>query len=255
MDTGQYTLELRDLTVEVGGKTLLQGLNLAIPRGEVHALLGPNGSGKTSLMMTIMGFERYHVLGGQILFLGQDVTQLDLGERAKVGIAIAQQRPPTIPGVKLRDILDYTVGGDQLLGQQVEEWIKIARADAFLARDINAGLSGGEIKRAELLQLLAMQPAFSMMDEPDSGVDLESLALLGNLVNMLFSRNTDRPVQRKSGLLITHTGHILNYVHADKAHILLDGQIACSGNPRLILDTVSRSGYQECVGCFKKERA
>ncbi len=122
--------------------------------------------------------------------------------------------------------------------------------DRFLERDVNAGLSGGEIKRSELFQLLVTRPRFTMMDEPDSGVDLESLQLVGKMVNKLFSKDPDHPAKRGAGLIITHTGHILKYVHADKAHIILDGCTGCSENPRIIFDRVRESGYEECVRCI-----
>jgi Fe-S cluster assembly ATP-binding protein len=245
-------LELRQLCVEVDGKELLHDINMTIPRGEVHALLGPNGSGKTSLMMTIMGFSGYHVCRGQILFDGEDITDLDLTGRARLGIGIAQQRPPTITGVKLRDILEYVSNGDSWRTDQVEALVKESRTERFLDRDINAGLSGGEIKRSELIQLLVSRPRFSMMDEPDSGVDLESLSLVGSLINDLLSKDLDHPAKRRSGIIITHTGHILNYLQADKAHILLNGRIACSGNPRLMLQTVGERGYEECAYCMRE---
>lgn len=246
-------LEVRDLHVEVGGRELLHGVNLSIPEGQVHALLGPNGSGKTTLMMTIMGFSAYKVTRGQILFEGRDITGLNVSQRSRLGIAIAQQRPPTIVGVKLRTVLDYIVAHDSVSAEEVAELVRRARVEAFVDRDINAGLSGGEIKRAELVQLLATCPRFSMMDEPESGVDLDSLALVGSLVNQLFTRETCRPARRRAGLIVTHTGHILKYIEADRAHVMLDGRIGCSGNPHLMLETISERGYEECVCCMQEE--
>jgi Fe-S cluster assembly ATP-binding protein len=245
-------LEITDLFVEVDGQTLLHDINMVIPEGEVHALLGPNGSGKTSLMMTIMGFTAYRISQGRIVFEGIDITDTDITERARMGIGISQQRPPTITGVKLRHIIDYITSRDSMSHDEVMELVREARMEPFLDRDVNAGLSGGEIKRAELLQLLASQPQFSMMDEPESGVDLESLALVGALANRLFSRDILHPVRRRSGLVITHTGHILDYIHADKAHIMLDGHVSCSGNPQIVLDTVRDQGYEGCVSCMAK---
>lgn len=245
-------LEIKNLSVEVDGKQLLHDINLAIPEGEVHTLLGPNGSGKTTLIMTIMGFTQYKVVQGRILFDGQDITELDLTARARLGISIMQQRPPTIAGVKLRHVLDYTVHGAPQRNQEVQELVRQAQMISFMERDLNAGLSGGEIKRSELLQLLASKPRFSMMDEPDSGVDLESLALIGNMLNKLFSLDSACSVRRKAGLIITHTGHILDYVDADKAHIMLAGRVSCSGNPRLVLEMIKEHGYEGCVHCIPK---
>ncbi len=245
-------LEIKGLYVDVDGQTLLHDINMAIPQGEIHALLGPNGSGKTTLMMTIMGFSAYRVAQGQIIFDGQDITYADITRRSRMGIGISQQRPPTITGVKLRNIIDYEVARDAIPHDEVMKLVKEARMEPFLDRDVNAGLSGGEIKRAELLQLLVSEPKFSMMDEPESGVDLESLALVGRLANQLFAKDPSRPVRRQSGLVITHTGHILNYIRADKAHIMLDGRIACSGHPQLMLDTIGQQGYEACVCCMRE---
>jgi Fe-S cluster assembly ATP-binding protein len=237
----------------VEGREILHEVNLTIPEGEVHALLGPNGSGKTSLMMAIMGFSDYEVCRGQVIFDGKGVTELDLTERARLGIGIAQQRPPTIAGVRLGQILDYVTASVPQWAAEVERVVKAAQMEQFLDRDVNAGLSGGEIKRSELLQLLATRPRFAMMDEPGSGVDLEALALVGDLVNRIFSKDPARPAKRRAGLLITHTGHILNYVHADKAHVMLGGRIGCSGNPCIIFECIRESGYEECVRCLNKE--
>lgn len=246
-------LEVRELCVEVEGQEILHDIDLIIPEGEVHALLGPNGSGKTSLMMAIMGYPEYTVIRGRIFFDGQDITDLDLTERARLGIGIAQQRPPTIAGVKLRQILDYAIAKDPKLADKVGALVGTSRMESFLDRDVNAGLSGGEIKRSELLQLLATRPRFAMMDEPDSGVDLESLELVGDMVNTLFSKDPTHPAKRRAGLIITHTGQILNYVQADKAHIMLDGRIGCSGNPSIIFNRICESGYEECIRCILEE--
>jgi Fe-S cluster assembly ATP-binding protein len=245
-------LEIKNLSVNVDGKELLHDINLTIPEGEVHTLLGPNGSGKTTLIMTIMGFTQYKVTQGRILFGDQDITEMDLTTRARLGISIMQQRPPTIAGVKLRHVLDYTINGVPQRNQEVQALVRESQMISFMDRDLNAGLSGGEIKRSELLQLLASKPRFAMMDEPDSGVDLESLALIGNMINKLFSIDSACSVKRKSGLIITHTGHILDYIQADKAHIMLAGRVACSGNSHLVLDMIKEHGYEGCVHCIPK---
>lgn len=250
MRESRNILEINDLCVAVGDKQLINHLNLIVPRGEVHVVLGQNGSGKTSLMMTIMGFSKYKVTNGQILFNGKDIAELDVQERAKLGIAITQQRPPTINGVKLRSILHYILKEEDNPEQKMMELAKSAHMESFLDRCINDGLSGGEIKRAELLQLIAMSPGFSMMDEPDSGVDIEALALVGELMNKVFSAKKNHPVKRNSGIIITHTGNILKYFNIDKAHIMHNGRIGCSGNPTLILDTVRERGYEECIKCM-----
>lgn len=250
MDTN--ILEIKDLCVQVEGQTLLNHLNLTIPEGEVHALLGQNGSGKTSLMMTVMGFSGYHVTQGQILFRGQDITHLSVSERARLGIGIAQQRPPTIRGVTLRSIMTYILRNEPDPEAKLRSLAGATRMDKFLDRSLNDGLSGGEIKRAELFQLLARNPAFAMMDEPDSGVDIEAMELVGSLINHLFTPDEQTPAHRNSGLIITHNGNMLKYVHIDKAHILNNGGIGCSGSPEEILDQIGRCGYEACIRCMAK---
>ena len=248
-------LEVKDLCGEIDGRELLHGIALSIPEGEVHALLGPNGCGKTTLVMAIMGYPEYKVTKGQILFDGEDITGLGITERARLGIGISQQRPPIIAGVRLRQILDYVITNTSQRSQEIDDLAKAFHMDPFLDRDINASLSGGEIKRSELFQLLVTHPRFAMMDEPDSGVDLEALVLVGNMVNALLSEEPDRPAKRRAGVIITHTGQILDYVHADKAHIMLDGRIGCSGNPHMLLDKIREcGGYEECIRCILKRR-
>ncbi len=247
MDT---TLEVRHLSVKVGNDLLLNDVNMLIPSGEVHALLGPNGSGKTTLLMTIMGYPSYNVVEGQILFGGQDITHLDSTERARLGIRISQQRPPTIAGVKQRQLLDYMVGGDAMAKPEVARLVEMTGMTSFLDRDLNAGLSGGEIKRSELLHLLVADPSFVMLDEPESGVDVGSMKIVGQLINKLFTRDTEHPALRRTGLVITHTGQILDYIEADKGHVMLGTTIACSGNPRIILAEAGESGYEACVRCL-----
>ncbi len=243
-------LEIKGLCVEVSEQELLHDLDLTIPEGDVHALLGPNGSGKTTLMMTIAGYPEYRVTRGQILFNGQDLAELDITERARLGIGISQQRPPTMVGVKLRRLLDYVMANAPQRSETIDELARTYQIEPFLDRDINAALSGGEIKRSELFQLLITRPRFVMMDEPDSGVDLEAMNLIGDMTNELLARKrATRPKERRSSLIITHTGHILDYVHADKAHVMLNGHIGCSGNPHILLDQIRDCGYQECVRC------
>jgi Fe-S cluster assembly ATP-binding protein len=246
-------LEIKDLHVVVSGDEILHGVDLEIDEGEVHALLGPNGSGKTTLLNAVMGFPAYEVVRGDILFNGESVLDLGLEERSRLGIGISLQRPPTIAGVKLDQLLRYEVEHAEQNTLGYEDIVKMAQVDAFLDRDINDGLSGGEIKRSELVQLFAMQSRFLMMDEPDSGVDIEALDVVGSVVKQLFSaHDSSHPIRRRAGLIITHTGQIMNYVHPDVGHVIVNGTLVGSGNPGMIFEEISRSGYKNCMNCFKR---
>ena len=246
-------LEIRNLHVNVEGKEILGGVNLTIPNGEVHVLFGPNGSGKTTLMMAIIGYPEYKVTKGQILFDGNDISELDITERAKLGIGVSQQRPPTIKGVKLRQILDFFIKLNPSKKDYLNAMVKKFDISKYLDRDINSGFSGGEIKRSELFQILITLPKFLMLDEPDSGVDPEQLVIIGDVINecLKIKNNIDHKIERNTGLIITHSGNILNYVHTDKAHLILDGVIRCNGNPGLMLDQIKKAGYNYCINCQK----
>ena len=175
-------LEIKQLTVAVDGKEILHNVNLTIKTGETHVLFGPNGGGKTTLLMAILGFPKYRVTKGEILFHGKDITGLPLDERARLGIGMSFQRPPVVRGVKTRDMVAACLkerGNEESIGQLADK----ADLAGFLDRDINYGFSGGEIKRAELMQLLAQRPESVLLDEPESGVGLENIALIGELIN------------------------------------------------------------------------
>jgi len=247
-------LFIEELKVEIGGKEILQNVNLHVPPGETHILFGPNGSGKTSLMMTIMGFSGYKVTWGRIFFKGEDVTHMPVHERARLGIGVLFQRPPTINGLSTRKMVEICGNGRKVDVDTLSRGLKF---ESFLDRDVNSNLSGGEIKRSELLQLAAQEPDLLLLDEPESGVDLESIALLGENINILLNRGVktmpachkgigDKP---KSALVITHTGHILDYITADRGQVLFKGQLRCSRNAREILKWIREYGYEECVGC------
>ncbi len=250
-------LRIEDLRVEVEGREILHDVDLGINHGETHVLFGPNGSGKTTLLMATMGFPSYRITGGKIAFKGEDITNRPLNERANLGIGLSFQRPPTIKGVKLRQMLEICGKGEKDVGSMARD----LDFNEFLDRDLNAGFSGGEIKRSELLQLMAQDPAFFLLDEPESGVDLENIALIGKVIERLLqrelraqqgkSRKELKRERKKSGLIITHTGYILDYLDADVGHVLMDGELACSGNPREILKTIKEQGYDECVRCCR----
>ena len=178
-------LSIHDLWVSIEGREVLKGINLHIPAGETHILFGRNGSGKSTLLMTLMGFERYQVERGTIIFRGEDITHLPTYERARLGLGLAFQRPPTIRGVKTADIFRACSGG------RVDYQVLAATYNftPFLDREINYGFSGGEIKRSELLQLMAQNPDLMLFDEPESGVDLENITLVGNTIAALLKKD------------------------------------------------------------------
>jgi len=241
-------LEIKDLKVAIEGKEILHGVNLTIKSGETSVLFGPNGSGKTTLLMTIMGFPRYRVTGGSIFFRGQDITHASLDERARLGIGISFQRPPVVRGVKTRDMV-LAAMKDKSQPETVNALAEKSDLLDFLDRDINHGFSGGEIKRSELMQLLAQQPEMVLLDEPESGVDLENIALIGKLINELLQKDSPMHGRNSMGLIITHTGHILEYVNARNGYIMLDGLIGCMGDPREILTEIKNRGYEQCAQC------
>jgi len=248
-------LLIEDLQVELAGKIILKHIDLEIKQGETHVLFGPNGSGKTSLLMTIVGYPQYKVTGGKIIFKGVDITHAPIDERARLGIGMSYQRPPTIHGLKTRQMV-------QICARREVDPQGLARKvnfEDFLDRDVNAGFSGGEIKRSELLQLLAQDADLMLFDEPESGVDIENIALVGETIARLLQKEcsptatkTRLQVKRertKMGLIITHTGHILDYVTVDKGQLLFNGVMSCSTNPREIFRCISEVGYEECVRC------
>ena len=244
-------LEVKELSVRVDGRHILHDINLCIQPGETQVMFGPNGGGKTTLLMTIMGFPRYRVTKGAIFFKGKDITSLPLDKRANLGIGLSFQRPPVVRGVKTRDIVAACLKESK--GSKVAEQLaeRVNLTD-FLDRDINYGFSGGEIKRSEILQLLAQGPGLALLDEPESGVDLENIALIGQLINDLLEKIHPIHMRTHSGLIISHTGHILDYVNARTGYVLCDGRVICEGDPHDILTTIKEKGYQECVSCLRK---
>jgi len=162
-------LQIEDLQVRIGDREVLKHIDLVIKPGETHILFGPNGSGKTSLLMTVMGYPQYRVVAGKIYFKGVDITDMPIHERARLGIGMSYQRPPTINGLKTRKMVEICAAGEKV---EVEDLARQVNFVDFLERDINAGFSGGEIKRSELLQLMAQDPDLLLFDEPESGVDL-----------------------------------------------------------------------------------
>ncbi len=250
-------LLIEDLHVSIQDKPVLKGINLHIKEGETFILFGPNGSGKTTLLMALMGFGTCSIDSGKITFRGHDITHATIYERARLGIGMSFQRPPTIHGLSTRHLVAMCGQGRPV---DVKGLARKVNFEAFLDRDINAGFSGGEIKRSELLQLMAQNPALVLFDEPESGVDLENMALIGTTVRQLLdgdiSPRPDKSMKQlksshyTSGLIITHTGYILDYVNADRGRVLYNGSLCCEARPRDILEHIRKYGYQECVRCL-----
>ncbi|MBE0515936.1 MAG: Fe-S cluster assembly ATPase SufC [Methanophagales archaeon] len=238
-------LEVTDLWVSVADKEVLRGLNLSIRVGETHALLGPNACGKSTLAMTLIGYPQYKVKRGTIYFEGRNLAGKSIYEREKLGIALAYQAPPAVMGVKLRDMIRFSAGKspwNPLLGEREEFSLPFIRsvglAESFIERDVNLGFSGGEKKKSELAQLFAMRPELMILDEPDSGVDIDALKLIGNELGTAIEEFGS------SALLITHHRHILQYLRVNVAHIMHEGRIISSGEPERILPKIEELGYE-----------
>ncbi len=231
-------LEVRNLTVAVDGRKIIKNLSFSIEKGETVVVFGPNGAGKSSLLYTLLGFPGYKVKEGKIIFKNQDITTLPVNERIKLGLGVSFQSPPRLRGVKLIDLLQILNKNGK---DDFSELSRRLKMDSFLSRDVNRGFSGGEVKRSEILQLLVQRPELALLDEPDSGVDLENIELVGKEIEEL--------IEKRSALLITHHGHILNYISADRAMVLYQGRLACQGKPDKILSEIKEKGYSGCVKC------
>lgn len=254
-------LQIENLTVSINGEKILKEIELEIKEGETVALLGPNGCGKTTLLMTIMGIGGYKIESGKIIFKEKDITNLTTSERVKLGIGMMFQRPPTVSGVTVRQLIEIC-SGNKVNAEQLADKLQ---ARGLLDRTINEGFSGGEIKKSELLQLMAQKPDIVLLDEPESGVDMENIALIGSAINELLNKGLIKyenglsveehhRKRTRSGLIITHTGYILDYVPTDRGIVFIDGHVVCTGNPMEILNTIRNKGFDECKRCDKKHR-
>ena len=239
-------LEIDDLHVAVEGKEILQGVSLAVPAGEVHALMGPNGSGKSTLAATLLGNPAYEVTGGRILFEGEDVTALSTNERANRGLFLGFQHPEEIPGVSvlnfLRQAMSARKGIEDFSVLEVRmavlDWAKRLGMDSrFIERYLNEGFSGGEKKRNEILQMAVMEPDFAVLDETDSGLDIDALGVVARGIDAVREARPELGI-----LLITHYRRILEHLTPDAVHILLGGRIVASGG-RELADNLEREGF------------
>lgn len=240
-------LRVENLWVSVGGRQVLKGVTFSMGYGEINVLFGPNGAGKTTFMMALMGFPKYTIDEGKIFFKGVDVTNHDLFDRARLGLGISFQRPPTVRGVTLQKMIEI-IADDGVDDQYIKEKIEQLNLSGHLQRGLNDGFSGGEMKRSELLQLMVQRPDLVLIDEPESGVDIENISLVGNAINSLIGKDKVKDPKR-GALIITHTGYILDFVNADKGYIVFNGVFVCRGNPRDILSEIKKHGYRRCAEC------
>jgi Fe-S cluster assembly ATP-binding protein len=243
-------LEIANLHASVAGKPILNGVTLDVPAGEVHAIMGPNGSGKSTLAYALAGRPGYEVTEGSATFMGRDLLAMEPYERAAAGLFLGLQYPVEIPGVSYLQFLRESLNSQRRARGEAElsgaEFIKLARSQAallgmdaeMLKRPVNVGFSGGEKKRAEMVQMGIMQPKFALLDETDSGLDIDALKAVGAGINRIM-RAPDKGV-----LLITHYQRLLDYVEPDKVHVLRAGRIERSGGPELALE-LEREGYAE----------
>jgi Fe-S cluster assembly ATP-binding protein len=245
-------LEIRNLHANVDDKPILKGLSLTIDRGEVHAIMGPNGSGKSTLSYVIAGRDGYDVTDGQVLFDGKDILEMGADERARAGLFLAFQYPVEIPGVTNTTFLKTALnsvrkgrGKGELDAMQFLKYVRekakpLAIGDEMLKRAVNVGFSGGEKKRNEVLQMAVLEPVMAVLDETDSGLDIDALKIVAEGVNTL--RNP-----QNATLIITHYQRLLDYIVPDHVHVLADGRIVKSGGKELAMELEAK-GYAEFTG-------
>jgi Fe-S cluster assembly ATP-binding protein len=248
-------LEIQDLRVAVEGKEILRGVNLKVYPGEIHALMGPNGSGKSTLANTLMGHPKYQVLGGRVLLRGEDILDLGPDERARKGMFLAFQYPVAIPGVGMGDFLRAATKSVRANGLSAVEFRKLLREkmellrvdQTFVRRYVNEGFSGGEKKRAEVLQMAVLQPHAAIMDEPDSGLDIDAVRTVSDGINAIVHSNPEMGL-----LLITHYQRLLNYVHPHVVQVLINGRIVETGGPELVA-VLEAEGYEPILQRLQQE--
>lgn len=237
-------LVVNDLHVSVEGKEILKGLSLTVQAGEVQAIMGPNGSGKSTLSFCLMGHPKYTVTAGEILYHGESILKLSPDQRAKQGFFLAFQYPTAIPGVTIANFLRAALRGVRGTEVPVKEFRQTVKthlralgiSDAFMNRYVNDGFSGGEKKRLEILQMAVLSPSLAVLDETDSGLDIDALKTVAAGISAL--RNSERGI-----LLITHYQRLLNYIKPDVVHVMVDGRVVRSGGPELALELEAK-GYE-----------
>ena len=242
-------LEIEDLCASVDGKEIIKNFNLTINEGEIHAIMGPNGAGKSTLSYVLCGKEGYEVTSGNIKFRGQDLLAMNIEERARAGLFLVMQHPVEIPGVTANTFLKHAINDIKKANNEPQidtmEFIKNLKAEAktlnidneMLKRSLNVGFSGGEKKRMETLQMAILKPSLSILDEADSGLDIDALKMVADKINSLKDGT-------RSMLIITHFQRLLNYIEPDFVHIFANGHIVKSGNKDLAVE-LEQNGYAE----------
>ena len=245
---GKNLLTVKDLTVNVEEKEILHGVNLTIRKGETHVLLGPNGTGKSTLGNTLLGNPKYNVTRGEIWFQGKNITEEPVNERAKMGLFLSFQNPLEVPGVTLssfiRSAVELKTGKRMRLFEfrkELEKAMEVLQMDpSYADRDLNVGFSGGEKKKAEILQLLLLNPSLAILDETDSGLDVDAVRTV--------SKGIEEYQKSKDGalLIITHSTRILESLHVDKTHVLVDGHLVAEGDGSLV-DEINEHGFEQFI--------
>ncbi len=236
-------LKIENLRAEIDGQEIIKGLDLEVGKGEIHAIMGPNGSGKSTLSNVLMGHPRYEVTDGSVTFQNEDILEMEADERAKLGMFLAFQYPSEVPGVSVANFLRTAVNSvreEELSPMEmfrlIQDKMKVMQMDPkFAERYLNEGFSGGEKKRNEILQMLMLEPKLAIMDETDSGLDIDALQVVSKGVNELKGPEF-------SALIITHYNRILRYIEPDHVHVMLDGRIVTSGGKDLALELEDK-GY------------
>ncbi|MFN3960190.1 MAG: Fe-S cluster assembly ATPase SufC [Parvularculaceae bacterium] len=249
-------LAIDNLHVSVGGNEIIRGLTLHVPAGEVHAVMGPNGSGKSTLSYALAGREGYEATAGAVTLDGDDILGLDPSARAAKGLFLSFQHPMEIPGVATMNFIRTALNAQRKARGEDEvsaaDFLKLIRAkakivgltDEKLKRPFNVGFSGGEKKRMEMLQMAIFEPRFAIMDETDSGLDIDALKMVGDVVNSLRGQNGDK--KARGFLVITHYQRLLDHIRPDRVHVLAKGRIVKSGGPELARE-LEKSGYEAFV--------
>ena len=245
----EQLLQVKNLVVNVEDTEILHGIDLEINRGETHVLMGPNGAGKSTLGYALMGSPRYQLTNGQIWFKGQDITEESTDKRAKAGLFLSFQNPLEVPGITLGNFLRNAL--EQRTGQRIRPWefrkelkkaMDVLQMDhSYADRDLNVGFSGGEKKKAEILQLLMLKPDLAILDETDSGLDVDAVRTVSKGIEE-FQKN-----QQGSLLVITHSTRILESLHVDVTHVLADGKMILSGDSSRVED-INENGFEKYIG-------